>query len=166
MGKAKSVQFCIILCGDGNPVAIIERTDLRMVPFESVDEAFAVAEGEGDESLTYWRQAHAEYFPRVCNRLGETFAAITPVLCQTFRLLWPSLESPGSPRHVEYSCSSVSNNPRSSGQRLPRWRGMKAELDGAQSSDCFFIPYWMCNLAWSVCHSVGGCGVHLSRTAW
>lgn len=79
---------CIIVCGDGNPVAIIERTDVKTVPFQSVDEAFAELEGEGDRSLAYWREAHAQYFTRVCNRLGGAFAATTPVLCQTFRLLW------------------------------------------------------------------------------
>jgi uncharacterized protein YhfF len=78
----------IVLCGDGDPVAIIECTDLKTVPFQSVDEAFAATEGEGDMSLTYWREVHAEYFTRVCKRLGETFAPTTPVLCQTFRLLW------------------------------------------------------------------------------
>jgi uncharacterized protein YhfF len=78
----------IILCGDGNPLAIIECTDLKTVPFQSVDAAFAAMEGEGDKSLTYWRDVHAEYFTRVCDRLGGTFAASTPVLCQTFRLLY------------------------------------------------------------------------------
>jgi uncharacterized protein YhfF len=78
----------IVLCGDGNPVAIIECTDLKTVPFQSVDVAFAAMKGEGDKSLTYWREVNTEYFPRVCNRLGGTFAATTPVLCQTIRLLW------------------------------------------------------------------------------
>ena len=78
----------IILCGDGNPVAIIEYTDVKTVPFQSVDAGFAAMEGEGDKSLTYWRKVHAEFFTRVCDRLGGTFAASTPVLCQSFRLLW------------------------------------------------------------------------------
>jgi uncharacterized protein YhfF len=78
----------IVLYSDGNPVAIIECTDVKTVPFQSVDAAFAAMEGEGDMSLNYWREVHAEYFTRVCNRLGGTFASTTPVLCQTFRLLW------------------------------------------------------------------------------
>jgi uncharacterized protein YhfF len=84
----KTGDVSIVLCGNGNPVAIIECTDLKTVPFQSVDAAFAAMEGEGDKSLTYWREVHAEYFTRVCNRLGGSFTATTPVLCQTFRLLW------------------------------------------------------------------------------
>lgn len=84
----KTGDVSIVLCGDGNPVAIVECTDVQTVLFQSVGEAFAAAEGEGDMSLAYWREVHAEYFTRVCNRLGGTFGATTPVLCETFRLLW------------------------------------------------------------------------------
>ncbi len=76
----------IILRGDGTPVAIIERTDVKHVPFELVDENFAAIEGDG--SLAYWRAAHTEYFASVCRRLGCTFTGATPVICQTFRVLW------------------------------------------------------------------------------
>jgi len=79
----------IILRGDRRPVAIIERTGVREVAFESVDDAFAATEGEGDGSLAYWRAAHMEYFTRVCTRLGGRFDAKTTVLCQTFRVVWP-----------------------------------------------------------------------------
>ena len=78
----------IVLRGDLKPVAIIERTAIKTVPFELVDEAFAATEGEGDGSLAYWRAAHMEYFTGVCERHGVQFDATTPVLCQTFRLLW------------------------------------------------------------------------------
>jgi len=90
-------DVCIIVRGDGNPVAIIERTDVKTSLFQSVDEAVAATEGEGDKSLAYWREAHAEYFTGVCNRPGGTFAASTPVLRQTFRLLW-CVPSRGGPR--------------------------------------------------------------------
>jgi uncharacterized protein YhfF len=84
----KAGDVSIILRGDGRPVAIIERTDVKTIPFESVDAAFAATEGEGDGSLAYWRDAHTEYFTGVRHRLGGTFDAATPVLCQIFRLLW------------------------------------------------------------------------------
>jgi uncharacterized protein YhfF len=78
----------IILQGDGVPVAIIERTRVTTVPFNEVDPEFAAIEGEGDASLAYWRKAHADYFRRVCTRLGGTFDDQTPVLCQVFRVIW------------------------------------------------------------------------------
>jgi len=79
----------IILQGDRKPVAIIERTDVKSVAFESVDDAFAATEGEGDGNLAYWRAAHTEYFARVCARLDSKFDARTQVLCQTFKVVWP-----------------------------------------------------------------------------
>jgi uncharacterized protein YhfF len=78
----------IIVRGDGLPVAIIERTHVTTVPFESVDEEFAAIEGEGDGSLAFWRKAHAEYFTSVCARLGGHFGGGTPVICQVFRVVW------------------------------------------------------------------------------
>jgi len=85
----KAGDLSIILDGKGNPVAIIERTSVDLVPFQAVDEEFAAYEGEGDGSLRYWREAHTWYFNTVCSRLGGTLEESTPVLCQRFRLVWP-----------------------------------------------------------------------------
>lgn len=79
----------IILDRRLRPVAIIERTRVDKVPFGEVDAAFAATEGEGDGSLAWWRAAHRRYFGDVCRRLGGHFDDGTPVLCQTFVLVWP-----------------------------------------------------------------------------
>jgi uncharacterized protein YhfF len=78
----------IILSGSGAPVAIIELYEVQHLPFDAVDEEFVSLEGEGDGSLAYWRAAHTEYFNGVCKRLGGRFDETTPVICQSFRLLW------------------------------------------------------------------------------
>jgi uncharacterized protein YhfF len=85
----KAGDLSIIVDGKGSPVAIIERTSVDLVPFGSVDEAFAACEGEGDGSLRYWRDAHTRYFNGVCSRLGGKLEENTPILCQRFRLVWP-----------------------------------------------------------------------------
>lgn len=82
-------DLSIILDGNGAPVAIIERTSVDVVPFEAVSAEFAAHEGEGDGSLAYWHQAHAEYFGGVFARLGGKLDENTPILCQRFRLVWP-----------------------------------------------------------------------------
>jgi len=82
-------DLSIILDGKGAPVAIIERTAVDLVAFQSVGEEFAACEGEGDGSLCYWRKAHRWYFEGVCSRLGGRLEEGTPVLCQRFRLVWP-----------------------------------------------------------------------------
>ena len=78
----------IVLWAGGLPAAIIEHVEVRHVAFQSVDEAFAASEGEGDCTLAWWRAAHREYFSRVCQRLGGEFNETTPVICQRFRLVW------------------------------------------------------------------------------
>jgi len=86
-------DLSIILDGAGEPVCIIERTSVDLVPFHAVDEEFAACEGEGDGSLGYWRDAHTRYFNGVCSRLGGRLEERTPVLCQRFRLVWPRSSS-------------------------------------------------------------------------
>ena len=81
-------SMSIVVDGNGSPMAIIERTDVREMQFQFVDEAFAATEGEGDGSLDHWRKAHTEYFTSVCARLGGEFSATTPVLCQIFEVRW------------------------------------------------------------------------------
>jgi uncharacterized protein YhfF len=81
-------DLSIVVHGDGRPAALIELTKVDSVPFDEVDEAYAAVEGEGDGSLAYWRDAHERYFNEVCRRLGGRFDGRTPVICQTFRVVW------------------------------------------------------------------------------
>ena len=71
----------------GAPLAVIEVTDVRIQPFDAVDEAFARDEGEGDATLAWWRAAHTRYFSRECARRGQVFSGSMPVVCWRFRLL-------------------------------------------------------------------------------
>lgn len=91
LGEALPVagSVSIILRGDLAPVAVIERIDVKTLPFEEVGDEYAAIEGEGDGSLAYWRQAHIEFFGGVCKRLGGRFDERTAVICQVFRLVWP-----------------------------------------------------------------------------
>ena len=81
-------DVCIVLRGDGRPVAVIERIEVVQRPFGEVDEGFAACEGEGDGTLSFWRDAHRAYFGRVCERLGGTFDDRTRVLCLRFEVIW------------------------------------------------------------------------------
>lgn len=78
----------IVTRADGTPVAIIELVEVRQVPFQAVDAAFATDEGEGDGTLAWWQAAHRTYFSRVCARLGCKFDETASVICQRFRLVW------------------------------------------------------------------------------
>lgn len=43
----------IVLDGKGDPLCIIETTEVEIRPYDEVDEHFAYEEGEGDRSLRY-----------------------------------------------------------------------------------------------------------------
>ena len=74
----------------GSPLCVIETTAVEVTAFEDVDEDFAAAEGEGDGSLRHWRAAHEAYFGRVCERLGQEPSSRMDVVCERFRVIFPS----------------------------------------------------------------------------
>jgi len=52
------------------PVCIVEITSVSTCPYEQVTAEFAAAEGEGDKSLEWWRNAHWKFFSLECEELG------------------------------------------------------------------------------------------------
>lgn len=83
----KPGDLSLILDGAGQPLAVIETTEVTIRPYDQVDDAFAYEEGEGDRSLAYWRDAHWRFFTQVCRALGREPAADMPLVCERFRLL-------------------------------------------------------------------------------
>jgi uncharacterized protein YhfF len=79
-------ELSIILSGAGLPLRVIETTEVRVMPFDQVDEQFAY--DEGDRTLAYWRDAHRRFFGRVCARIGRTVADDMLVVCERFRLVY------------------------------------------------------------------------------
>lgn len=84
-------ELSIILDGDGAPKAVIETTDVRIVPFDEVDADHAHAEGEGDRSLAHWRDVHKRFW-REYSEDPRGFEPDMPVVCERFRLICPVLE--------------------------------------------------------------------------
>ena len=80
-------DISIVTRADGTPVAAIETTDVRVMPFNAVDAAFAHAEGEDDRSLAWWRAAHTAYFGRMLAPLGRSFDETLLVVCERFRVI-------------------------------------------------------------------------------
>jgi uncharacterized protein YhfF len=58
---------CLVLGGDGRPLAVVRTTDVRVGPLSSVADRFAWDEGEGDRTRAWWLEAHTRFFNRrVC----------------------------------------------------------------------------------------------------
>lgn len=72
---------------DGDPLCVVRTTEVRIVPFNAIDAEFAFDEGEGDQSLDYWRQVHWDYFTRRLTELGRQPGETMPVICERFELL-------------------------------------------------------------------------------
>jgi uncharacterized protein YhfF len=81
-------DLSVVTAWDGRPLCVIETTAVEIRAFEDVDAEFAAAEGEGDRSLGFWREAHWNYFGRVCGRLGRTPSPQMPVVCERFRVVF------------------------------------------------------------------------------
>ena len=81
--------FSVVTDYAGNPKCVLQTTELRVLPFSEVDAEFAFDEGEGDQSLDYWRAVHWDYFSRRCAGLGKEPSLEMPVNCERFELLYP-----------------------------------------------------------------------------
>ena len=75
--------------GSGAPRAVLRSAELRVGPLESVDDAFAEDEGEGDRTRDDWLRGHRGYFTRTCAARGEQFSERQEVLFERFRVVWP-----------------------------------------------------------------------------
>ncbi|MEV0258791.1 ASCH domain-containing protein [Streptomyces sp. NPDC050732] len=74
------------------PVAVIEVTDVRVVPLGDVDLAHAVDEGEGFGTVAQWRAGHEEFWHSAEVRAwlgdpGYTVDDATPLVLERFRLV-------------------------------------------------------------------------------
>ena len=72
----------------GNPTSIIEITAITECRFCDVDEEFAVAEGEGDQSLAWWYKVHKEFFDRECEELKIKFSENLILLQERFKVIY------------------------------------------------------------------------------
>lgn len=77
-------SLSIITDGSGQPRALICTTQVRVVPFDEVDEEHARAEGEGDLSLAFWRDVHQACFA------SEEHGPVTPdteIVLERFKVI-------------------------------------------------------------------------------
>ncbi len=78
----------VVLDGRGKPLCIVETTEVTIRKYNEVDSDFARAEGEGDFSLDYWRQAHKNFFSRALPKIGREFSEDMPLVCERFQLIY------------------------------------------------------------------------------
>ena len=79
-------DYSVILDGEGDPLCIICTTDVELRPFGKVDAEFAWTEGEGDRTLSWWKEAHTRFF----DRNGVAVTDDTVMVLERFDLVWPA----------------------------------------------------------------------------
>jgi uncharacterized protein YhfF len=79
----------VVCDGAGVPRCVLRSVDLRLGPLDSVDDAFAWDEGEGDRSRASWLEGHERYFRRTQAARGEEWSDDLEVVFERFRVVWP-----------------------------------------------------------------------------
>jgi uncharacterized protein YhfF len=84
----------------GLPAAVIEFTEVRVVPISEVGDDYAHAEGRGYADAAQWRQAHEEFFR---SEAITAFLGAVPdihdgtlVVAERFRLIEPAADQPAA----------------------------------------------------------------------
>ncbi|MGP9536431.1 ASCH domain-containing protein [Brachybacterium sp. AOP43-C2-M15] len=77
-------DLSIVLDGSGLPRAVLEVSEIEIVPFGEVTAEHARAEGEGDRSLAAWRRIHEQFWTE---HSARGFSPDMPVVCERFRVL-------------------------------------------------------------------------------
>jgi uncharacterized protein YhfF len=80
----------IVLDGRGEPLCVIETTEVEIRPFNEVDAQFAYEEGEDERTLAAWRREHWRYFSRTLPKgYGLEPSEAMPLVCERFRRVYP-----------------------------------------------------------------------------
>jgi uncharacterized protein YhfF len=87
-------DLSIVTSWAGEPLCIIETQAVEVLPFSEVGSEFAATEGEGDGSLSFWQEAHRQYFSRECARAGRQFAENMLVACEQFTVVYRPAQRP------------------------------------------------------------------------
>ncbi len=85
----KAGDHAVVVDGKGEPLCIFQTTEVRIGPLNSVDDAFAWDEGEGDRSRAWWLDAHTEFFMRQAECEGFVFTEVIETVFERFKLVWP-----------------------------------------------------------------------------
>jgi len=81
-------DMAIITNFEGEAQCIIQTTEVEIIPFNEVTDEFAMLEGEGDQSLEYWKRVHMEFFTKDLASFGEVASDDMMVVCERFEVVY------------------------------------------------------------------------------
>ncbi len=77
-------DFLVVTNWEGKAQCIVETTKVTLRPYFSVDSEYARIEGEGDQSLEYWKRTHWDYYEKELEEFGRVPKESMIVVCQEF----------------------------------------------------------------------------------
>lgn len=80
-------EYNMILDGSGHPVCITQTVVVEVIPYKNMTAEHAYHEGEGDQTLTYWRRVHEPFFKQEYAEAGKTFTENMNCLCEVFKVV-------------------------------------------------------------------------------
>lgn len=80
-------DYSIILSSKDEPLAIIRTSQVDIMPMNEVPEEFAIAEGEGDRTYRYWKEAHERFFKKELSEVGLEYTEDMMLVCERFELV-------------------------------------------------------------------------------
>lgn len=80
--------YNVILNSIDEAVCIIQNTKVSVVPFNEVSAEHAYKEGEGDKSLSFWRNVHQSFFEMELKDLGLEFEETMKVVLEEFKVVY------------------------------------------------------------------------------
>lgn len=79
----------VLVDGSGSPRAVWRTVELRLGRLDSVDEAFAWDEGEGDRTRADWLDGHRRFFTAQAEAEGFEMHDGIETVFERFRVVWP-----------------------------------------------------------------------------
>ena len=81
-------NYWIILDGNETPRCIVRTIRVEHHLFKDITEEVAIAEGEGDGSIAYWKQAHRTFFEPYLESFGVTDLDEAEVVTEFFEVVY------------------------------------------------------------------------------
>lgn len=85
----KANEYSIILDGKDEPQAIIKTVHVSIFPYKEATELHGFLEGEGDQTLAYWRSVHAPFFQESAQIINQEFSEDDLIVYEYFELVYP-----------------------------------------------------------------------------
>ncbi len=81
-------EYSVILDSEDRAVCVIRTDRVYVTPFREISEEHARGEGEGDLSLSYWREVHERFFRQEMEAADLTFDEDMLVVCEEFSCVY------------------------------------------------------------------------------